>query len=917
MKNKKLLSLLLLSTMLVVGACNNNSSSNSADSSNNFSDTSDKTSNSSTNGENSSSSSSTSSSNIEESSSQTPIESVIRVVADTTKVTYECVEKAFTNDVVEIKVTAKDGYMITSVTCNGSQCNGSNGVYKFVMPNTSALIEINAVLVETGDYYISDAGGNAIANLESGENGVFVARNVSFDSKTEVAYNIKGQVLTVSEINIPKTFANLDIKSSGRGGFSVAGNATYDFYYDPANVTYPCYVIRTKVNTLPTSSSDVYSLFDGSVRSESTVHPINLNHVEFKSTTDNEDYTWDLYSDNSSFATVKNLLGKDVAYVYKAQKSNVYEVIDNYTEAIFGTYSNYVERGDTTPFSGKYDIVDTIDYGHRNYQKTQEYVDIDANSCSHGVESLYFDTYSAYNNGYVNNMMDDVDVIDGSFDPSTMLPSTTNQKVKSEYVGTDGDFKVTVNYYVMWKNSSYYSESSAYITYEFDVTFDKAGAIKEGSYTEYHFTDAYFDFSSQTFKTNPGAVNPTRALSFKYGYGNPLSGQPNFDTTPYFISALNDVKYVGKEGKEAKVSVSEELKNAEGKEGDFNHYGLSFTYLPETALDSWQYGISASLNKDAIYRKRADTPYEFVAIGFGTSTLTIDNHTANASSVKATYDLTVENVPFIISAYMNTATCDSAYRHETIYANQGEVYAGKSYTVQMNASTKTHNTLTNHMGLEFSVKSGTFVNTNGTTTNATNPNDYIKLIYDDETGLLTFDLKKTVIPSDVKHLTLTISIDSKFTSEEIWRNSEIILYVKPGEEAIESLTGSWSAVDSKFADEITFSDTASQTYKGYKTGVIKYYSDATKFDTYEFSYLYDSEKGTLIMMLDSINNKAITVSEYEFKAKLFEDNQIGIYLVQSVWGGGDDSTVTEIMGYSVTDDEGWDTTYYYDSYKKN
>ena len=71
------------------------------------------------------------------------------------------------------------------------------------------------------------------------------------------------------------------------------------------------------------------------------------------------------------------------------------------------------------------------------------------------------------------------------------------------------------------------------------------------------------------------------------------------------------------------------------------------------------------------------------------------------------------------------------------------------------------------------------------------------------------------------------------------------------------------------------------------------------------------------MMLDSINNKAIAVSEYEFKAKLFEDNQIGIYLVQSVWGGSDDSTVTEIMGYSVTDDEGWDTTYYYDSYKKN
>ena len=275
MNTKKLLSLLFLSTALIIGGCNNNNNSSSVnDSSSNNTNTSDTTSSSSSIEEESSSSSSSSSE--EESSSQAPIESVIKVVADSSKLTYECPEKAFTNEVVEVIVTPKDGYMISSVTCNGKQCSGSNGVYKFVMPNTSALIEITAVLVETGDYYISDENGNAIANLKQAENGLFVAKDVSFDSDTAVQYNIKGNVLTVSEINIEKTFANLDIKRTGRGGFMIGGNATYDFYYDPANVTYPCYIVRTKVNSLPTSAGDVYDLFDGSVRSESTVNPVNF-----------------------------------------------------------------------------------------------------------------------------------------------------------------------------------------------------------------------------------------------------------------------------------------------------------------------------------------------------------------------------------------------------------------------------------------------------------------------------------------------------------------------------------------------------------------------------------------------------------------------------------------------------------------
>ncbi len=911
MKNKKLLSLLFLSTALIVGGCNTNidNSSTTNDSSSNTSDTT----NSSSPVEESSSSSVTE----EESSSQAPIESIIKVNAEADKVTYECREKAYTNEVVEIKVTPKDGYMISSVTCNGKQCSGSNGVYKFVMPNTSALITITAVLTETGDYYISDEKGNAIANLKQTENGLFVAKDVSFSNDTAIQYNAKGTVLTVSEINIPKTFANLEVKTKGRGGFIIAGNATYDFYYDPANVTYPCYIVRTKVNSLPKSASDVYSLFDGYVRSESTVNPVNLNHVEYKSTTAREDYSWDLYSDNSSYATVKDLLGRDVARVYKAQKDNLYVVVDDYTEAAYGSKSNYVERGDSTPYSGKYDIVDATEYGRGKYQKTAEEVEVDANKPSHTVESLYFDTYEAYTNGYVNNIYNDVEVKGGSFDPATMLPSTDYQRVKSELVGDNGDFKVTVNYYVMWQNSNDLSLKSAYITFDLEVLFDKAGAIKEGSYTEKTFNENYFDFSSHTFKTNPFDSNTTTSeFVFKYGYGNPIKGQPNFDTDPYFITSLKNIKYVGKEKSEGKVAVGEVLKNSEGKEGEYSHYGLSYTYEPQTALDSWQYGLSNSSNKTVINTKSNSNPFDFIAIGYGKSTMTIDNHTVNGASLKETFELSVENVPFIKSVFMDTTQCDFAYKHDNIYANKGEINAGKTYTVQMSARTRTNDYVSSNMKLSFNFKSSTFVKNDGKRVAVDNPEDYIKLIYDDETGLLTYDVKKTSLPSDVKYLEVVIGVYSEFTSDELWIDSDITMIVKPGSEAPKSIVGLWNAADSKYSDTVTFTDVDSTTYSGYKTGVIKYYKDANTYTTYEFSYLYNAEKPSIIMKLDSIDNQAVKASSYSFNACLFPDNQLGIYLAQFTYS--DDSfevTVNDIMGRSIDDGEG-NVEYTYETYNK-
>lgn len=910
MNKKGLLSLLILSTLSIT-ACGKDKTSDDVSSPTNSS--SEEVSNSSTSSPATSNESSDKNSNQSDSSSAAAEEYVIAVM-ENSNVEYSCPKKAKAGEIVQITVTAKDGFMVTSVVCNNTPCTGSNGVYTFVMPKTSAIITIKTSLVDTSGYILASSDGSeSYAKFEQ-EGQLFVARNVSFSQDTNVAYKIDGELLSCVAINTEKSFANLGVITGG--GFKVAGNATYDFYYDPADIETPCYVVRTKVNNLPTNESMVASLFNGEIKSTSTLNPIGVNHVEYSAPLLGENYTWDLYSNNSSLATIKDASNTEVGIVYKAQKGNVYEVIDEYAEASYGG-GNYVERGDNTIYSGRYDIVDTTEYGKRNYQQTQSYVNIDANSFSHSVESIYFDSYMAFSNGYINNVMDDVDVVGGYFNPDTMLPDD-NESVKSVLVGDNGDFKVNINFYVMWQNSSYYTNKDAYITYAFEVTFDKAGSIKEGSYKETLFTSDYFNFSTNKFTVKPSSVKATSYFTFAYGYGDAIEGQPNVDTTPYFISSLSNVKYEGKEGNVGTVSVSEELKNSEGSTGDYNNYGLSFDFAPSTALDAWQYGISASSNHKVISPKRSDTPFQFVAVGFGDTNLTISNHTDNAATVKETYKLTVENTPFIISAYMNTTTCDYAYRYEDIAAVRGDIYAGKSYTIQMNATTKTHNTLTNNMGLSFTAKSAVSTKTDKTTVNETNPASFIDIKYDDETGLLTLDVKKTKLPADTSYVTVIIDVQSKFSSSEIWRNSELTMYLHPGEEAYDSLVGEWECIDSTYDDGVVFTDTDSTTYAGYKTGVITYYDINSKvYNTYEFSYLYDSDKVTLSVKLDSINEQPLNSTYlYDFRAVIFEDNAVGFYLLQTEWAGADDTTETQLLGGYEEDDEGWDRTYYYTTFTK-
>ena len=145
------------------------------------------------------------------------------------------------------------------------------------------------------------------------------------------------------------------------------------------------------------------------------------------------------------------------------------------------------------------------------------------------------------------------------------------------------------------------------------LTFTKAGAPLSGSYKETYYGKDAYDVTKGEFLTggeNLGTVK--KEVHFAYGYGEAKKEAISFDTTPYFITRLDNLK------------VTNSTTNADNtvQQNDTVNDFVSFTAYPETALDAWQYGISKSSNTSIIGPKSATDPFTFKAYGVGQSKLT-------------------------------------------------------------------------------------------------------------------------------------------------------------------------------------------------------------------------------------------------------------------------------------------------------
>lgn len=800
---------------------------------------------------NSSNSGNSSSSSVEQESYSIRVNSAPNATVQLSKTT------AYPGDIITISVTPDDGYIVSKIAMNNQELTSTS----FVMPATSVRIDVVTTLINKDGITL---GGDLSVRLEDEGNGIYVARNVKVEKDSNVYYTLDGGITTLSliQFNTYKTFA--DISSSTKDGFTIAGNGIYDFYYDSNDLSEPCYVQRVGIINLPTSESDVAKLFSGEARSESTLNPLGVNKVEYYSSVKNEKYEWNLYSDNSSYAQITHpVTGKEKAIVYKVQEGNVYKVVDNYLEG--SVDPTYVTRGDTTAFSGKYDIVDVI--SNRKYQYLQSSVDIDANAYSHTMESLDFEFYDAYRTGYTGNVFNDVTVDHNATVTSTKLDN--------------GDFKVELDSWVRWDGSANYESTlgyrSAYITYELDVTFTAAGAIRNGSYTRTIYDTASYDFSSNSFKAGWESVEADKIVTFAYSYGAAKAGKPQVDVSKYFTSEISNVVVQGKQqDKEGFISVSEDIKASVLSASTYDT-NMTFVCLPSTALDAWQYGTVASSNTTVIAPKNSSSPYDFRGVVAGTSDITIGNHTKNANDVTKVVTVTVSNSAYIKGIFMYTVHPYPDY-DETFDSSKGIVICGNKYEIQLAGSSTTSNYVMNGLDITFEYTS-----------------DLFTLEYDNETGKMTIDATNSNV---AQQTSVTVKVNTPYRISD-WPVSTFTFTVMPRETFEDSLVGSWTQTTSN-----TYIDFTTDT-----TGTI-YYVKGNTSRSFDFTYTYDSKSGKIEASVPYSNGTFHTLKMYIDSA----DGALCVCFYTETLTEGWESDVEVLIGDYYEDE--YDPIYQYDTFFK-
>lgn len=771
-------------------------------------------------------------------------------------------EKVQAGEVVDITVVPFDGYKVESVTMNDKALEpSSTNVYSFVMPNTSARIKVTTTL-ENKDGITVNGGISARLTDEDGD-GIYVARGVRVTQDTNIYYSTGAgsDALGMVYIDNAKTFANVGIGGT-KEGFMIAGNAIYDFYYDSNNNSTPIYIQRVGIINLPSNEASFASLFAGSAKSSSTVYPSNVNNVKYSSTKRNEKYEWNLYSDNSSYAQVHSLLtNREKAIVYKAQVSDkVYKVVDSYTEG--SNYPNYTTRGDTTAFSGQYDIVSS---NSNKYQYTQEEVNFDANIYSHTMESLDYEFYEAYRNGFVGNIYNDQTVEHGADVVSTYL--------------TNGDFTVDLDTWVRWEDSITYESSlglkSAYIKYEMDVTFTAGGAIKEGTYVKTVYTPTHYDFASKTFKAGWENVEPEDYTTFAYGYGDAKEGQPNVDVSKYFTQSITNVQLQSKTitDKANTLSIGEEIKATVLSAADTYSTNMTFVCEPNTALDQWQYGLVASTNNTVIAPRSITTPYELKAVGVGTADVIIGNHTTYSNNVTYNHTITVANTAYIKSVWMYAGKYLEGGDYDSFAANYAYIEAGKVYKVQIAGTTTSGSYAYEGLGLTFE---------------CTKNDGIIDLYFDDKTGILTIDATKASVTEQT-----TVSYKANCPVQiSDWPTSTFSFYVVPGVDYTDSVIGTWTSMDSEVKATVEFtSDT---------TGVVTVGSKE-----FEFTYVYDATNGDFSKVKVTSGIGSLDYATLDMYVDPTDMALCVCFYVETV-GMDWSSELTEYIGYAPDYDYGYD-----------
>jgi len=823
----------------------------------------------------------------------------VTIVADKTT--------AAKSETVTLTATVPNGYTIKSITVTPNVKSvttvEANKTYTFVMPNNPVDVEFTVdVVQQAGQVSII---GDAAVILEEQPNGIWVARGVKYPSNKltcEATYVVDGQNLSCTLIDNYKCFATLGVSGSKNVGFTIAGNATYDFFYDPS-AKFPCYVVRTEIGDAPTSAKtfqDLWGHEGGSVKSESTTYPQNVKKVNYTNTKSGDIYQFENY-ENGSYAVSEITVGEGeeaettTSYVYKNIDNNVYSVVDTYIEGSAGTGdTTYRKRDDNKAFSGKYSVVDSIASGFSAYQYTKEDAEFDAHLYSHDMTSLDEDMMYGYRVGF-----------DSSWDETLVGYDIQINSVKNE-----NGFTTTIESYKNYddsKDSSTTSNAKYHYQYKIVASFDKAGKPLSGTYIEKSYTSAQYNVDTSSFIGSNSFETGTlvKKTTWSYEYGDPTTGSADFDTTGYFATSVSaTINNPNMAASGNKIAPNDCL----------NDYCI-VTTSPATALDGWQYGIVSSSNPSIVSNTKM-YPNKFVAKGAGNVSIKIGNHTTN----DVTYDVDVESINnyTVYSFTLTTPPESKLYYDDEIFKSDGlYVRSNCAKTVQIIANSRKLKSDDNWMSLKTGVlaENTRVAKVTSDSKGKTVVDDAIEVNLQNgvwsthqvtQPGALvtvaTFKSIKSVSAQTTYYVWLTCdNIDTYNIEKEMLA---IEVRVVPYEKPTKGLYGTWSdAADVAAGEEVT---AVVQEYDE-SVGASTYSTISLDGATYNFKFNYDDESGLIIVS---------PVGSLGYIAVVYDStyDELGFFLAAGAsWGGEDEGTDdSAILGEGYSDYEGgFDIETYY------
>lgn len=599
--------------------------------------------------------------------------------------------KAKKGETITVTVSLSEGYTLQAIYFNGTECTKVDDThYTFKMPSTS--VRITAKLDVDADV---KTNGDLVVAFDHNEDGTYTATvSATKESNIYVISNVGGSDKWLGYTSIDKDasfgyFTSNFSKSEHKDGTTVVSditlgaNGVYKITYNPSN-TSPLNIYRTGFVSLPNYQTALESAFCGSFMGRGVHDGGGYNVNNYKSLTytnsnSGVSYTWNRYADNTSIATAT--IGSDTYNVYKNVKNGVYTVVDEYIEGLKdanGDYYDSTMANDTVAYSGKYAIKDNVENSH--YEMTEAAAIAEVITPSHEMHSIDMESMYAYRTGLSTD---------------TIWEGYTINKSGTSYEGSkkndDGTYTVKV---VSWRNvTNDDSNSQIHYSYEMNTVWNSDSTLKSGSYKEVRYTETNWSFDNNS--ANGGTATGTGITkvetSYSFGYGEVTENAPTFDTSKYFITSLSDVeiKSTGREdGNVSQYDIIDEWKSPTRKTVVDDYSGgytslVSFSYAPNTALDSWQYGVVATSDSNKVsYGENA--AHQWYAEMTGDVTLTIGNHIDTAVQATKAVKIVNDKKP---TSY-NIATYEDMDESYCPNSTAASVKAGKKTTFYLVATEK-------------------------------------------------------------------------------------------------------------------------------------------------------------------------------------------------------------------------------------